>query len=257
MLLALAAGAPRALGGDFVLFKNVWGDVIVSTDTTAAGRALTHPTPQQPAYYLGVSLGRKLGSIPGDHEPDVKKLNRFVADVIAKQGYLDARPGAHEPALFLVIQWGYLKPGSQDLLWFLGYDSRQDVAAPTEIPGQLGPEIWRRDFRSHEIETIMDVAKDDIYGIIVTAFEFKSASTAQPIAYWQTRIGLPANGKSMAQALPAMLAAAGPAIGRMSDKPVLLDVDHARDGRVNLGELQIIEIVKDLPPPDTTAGEKK
>ena len=106
LLLALASGGPRAFGGEFVLFKNVWGDMIVSTDTTVAGRAVTPPTRQQPAYYLGVSLGPKLGSIPGDHEPDVRKLNRFVADVIAKQGYLDARLGAHDPSLFLVVQWG-------------------------------------------------------------------------------------------------------------------------------------------------------
>ena len=256
MLLSLSAGGSRALAGEFVLFKNVWGDVIVSTDTTEAGKALTLPTPQQPVYYLGMSLGCKLGSIPGDHEPDVKKLNRFVADVIAKQGYLGARPGVHDPSLFLVVQWGYLKPGSGDLLWFLGYDPSQDIAAPT-FPGQLGPEIWRRNFRSREIETILDDANDAIYGIIVTAFEYKSASTAQPVACWQTRIGLSANGKSMAEALPTMLVAAGPTIGRPSDKPVLVDADLAREGRVKLGELQILDIVNDLPAPSTTGGEKK
>jgi hypothetical protein len=256
MLLALAGGGPRVSGGDFVLFKNIWGDVIVATDTTAAGKALTLPTPQQPVYYLGMSLGCKLGSIPGDYEPDVKKLNRFVADVIAKQGYLDARLGAHDPSLFLVVQWGYLKPGTGDLLWFLGYDASQDIAAPA-FPGQLGPEIWRRNFRSREIETILDDAKDAIYGIIVTAFEYKSASTAQPIAYWQTRIGLSANRKSMAEALPTMLAAAGPAIGRPSDKPLLVDADLAREGRVKLGELKIIDFGNDLPAPGATDGEKK
>ena len=256
-LLALAAGGPRALGGEWVLFKNIWGDVIVSTDTTAAGKALTPPTPQEPAYYLGKSLGRKLGSIPGDHEPDFKTLNRFVADVIAKQGYLDARRGAHEPSLFLVVQWGYLKPGSGDLLWFLGYNPSQDIGASGGIPGQLGPEIWRLNFRSHEIQTILDDAKDAVYGIIVTAFEYKSASTAQPIVYWQTRIGLSAVGKSMAEALPTMLVAAGPAIGRPSDKPVLVDADHAREGRVKLGELQILDTANDLPSTGATGGDKK
>ena len=255
VLLALAGG-PRVWGGNFTLTKSVWGDVIVSTDTTEAGKALTPPSPQQPVYYRGMSLGRKLGSIPGDHEPDKQKLTDFVAATLARQGYLGAHKGVHDPSLFLVVQWGYLKPGTEDLHWFLGYDPRQDIAAPT-FPGHLGPEIWRRGFRSREIETILQDSQEAIYGIIVTAFDYKSADTARPIVYWQTRIGLPANGKSMAEALPTMLVAAGPAIGHRSDKPVLVDADLAREGRVQLGQLQILDIVNDLPAPNATGGEKK
>ncbi len=256
LLVLLGSGLPKTSCAEFVLFKNIWGDVIVATDTTEAGKALTPPTPQQPVYYLGMSLGCKLGSIPGDHEPDRKQLTDFVTGILAKQGYLGARPGVHDPSLFLVLQWGYLKPGTEDLRWFLGYDPSQDIAAPN-IPGQLGPEIWRRSFRSREIETILQDSQEAIYGIIVTAFDYKSADTDQPIACWQTRIGLPANGKSMAEALPTMLVAAGPEIGRPSDKPLLVDVSLARKSRVTLGELQILDIVKDLPAPDATDGKGK
>ncbi len=246
--LAFGAAAPVARSGKFVLFKNIWGDVIVSTDTTAAGKALTPPTPQQPAYYRGMSLGRRLGSIAGDEEPDVHELNRMVAAVLAKQGYLDARTGSHEPTLFLILQWGYLKPGSDDLLWFLGYDPAQDIGAPV-MEGIIGPEVFRRGMRSRAIETILDDAQDAIYGIIVTAFEFKSANTSQPVAYWQTRIGLSANGKSMAAALPVMVVAAGPVIGRPSDQPVLVDADSSREGIVKLGELKVLEYLNGSPPP--------
>lgn len=237
LALALAPSEARA---EFTLFRQVWGDAIVATDTTPAGRALTAPTPEQPVYYKGMSLGRRLGSIPGDEEPEEKELNRFVAKVLARHGYLGARPGESEPTLFLVVQWGYLEPGSGDLLWFLGYDASQDIGAPT-FPGMLGPEVWRRNFRSNAIETILQDAQGAIYGIIVTAFEFKSARTTEPVVYWQTRIGLPANGKSMADALPAMLVAAGPVIGRPADGPVLLDADNARQGVVTLGELKFLD----------------
>jgi hypothetical protein len=256
MLFALAAGGPRALGGEFVLFKQVWGDVIVATDTTEAGEALTPPTPQQPAYFLGRSLGCTLGSIPGDHEPDKKKLTDFVTGILAKQGYRSARQSGHDPSLFLVVQWGYLQPGTENLLWFLGYDPRLDIAAPV-FPDRPGPEVWRRGARSRVIETILDNADDPIYGIIITAYDYKSARTDQPIACWQTRIGLPANGKSMAQALPTMLVAAGSAIGRASDKPLLMNADRAREGSVKLGELQFLDVVNDLPPPGETGGGKK
>lgn len=239
-----------AHGSGFSLFSGTWGDVIVATDTTPAGRKLTPPSPEQPVYYLGQSLGCRLGSIPGDRLPPTKEMNRFVADVLAKQGYLGATPGAHEPALYLILQWGQLDPRGGDHLWFLGYDSRQDIAAPI-FPGLLGAEVWRRNNRSRMIETILDYASGPIYGIIVTAFEYHSARTQNPVIYWQTRIALPTNGKSMAEALPAMVLAAGPSIGRETDKPLLRDVDHARQGRVDFGQLKVLGVEDEFaaPPP--------
>jgi hypothetical protein len=240
VLLALGFALPGARGAEFTLFKSVWGDVIVATDTAPAGRALTPPTPEQPVYYRGRSLGRKLGSILGDREPEESELNRFVANVLARQGYLGASPGGQEPALFLVVQWGYLEPRNGDLLWFLGYDPGQDIGAPV-LPGMLGPEVFRTGMRSTAIDTILADAQGAIYGIIITAFEYKSARTPEPVVYWQTRIGLPAHGKSMAAALPTMLVAAGPAIGRPADGPVLLDADHARQGTVRLDEVKFLD----------------
>jgi len=245
VLLALGLALPGARGGDFVLFKNMWGDVIVATDTTPEGRTLTPPTPGQPVYYQGMSLGRRLGSIPGDREPPAKELNRFVTDVLAKQGYLGARPGVNEPSLFLVVQWGYLTPGTGDLLWFLGYNADHDLGAA--FGPVIGPEVYQRNMRSRAIETILSDAQGAIYGIIVTAFEFKSARTANPVAYWQTRIGLPASSKTMAEALPAMLVAAGPAIGRPADKPALLDVDNARQGVVKLDDIKFLDVLSEPP----------
>jgi hypothetical protein len=201
-------------------------------------------------------LGRKLGSIRGDHEPDVQEINQVIAKILAKQGYLPARPGVHEPSLFLIVQWGYMEPERNNLLWFLGYDADQDIGAPV-MEGILGPEVFRRDLRSHSMETILTNAREATYGIIVTAFEFKSAKTPSPVVYWQTRIGLPANGKSMAAALPTMLVAAGPAIGRESKTPMLLDVDDVREGRVDLGELKVIDFFLGSPERRPEAGAKK
>lgn len=251
--LGLVASAGRA---EFVLFKNTWGNVIVATDMTPAGRELTPPTPEKPVYYKGLSLGRKLGSINGDREPDIQQLNRFVGDILAKQGYLPAPAGMPEPELLLVLQWGYVQPGSENLLWFLGYDAKQDIAAQ-ENPNMLGPEVWRRGFRSTEIETILQDSQNPIYGIIVTAFEFKTARTPEPVPYWQTRIGLPANGKSMAAALPVMVTAAGPAIGRAAEKPVLVSADVAREGQVKLGELKFLDYDKGARPAEKTGDGKE
>jgi hypothetical protein len=244
-LLALIFGAlPSAYAG-FNLFRNIWGDVLVATDTTDEGKKFPAATKEQPVYYKGLSMGNKLGSgLRGDKEPTMQELNSFAASILAKQGYLPAKPGVHEPALLLVLQWGYLEPSSDDLLWFLGYNSRDDIAAPTQI-NFLGAEVFRRGMRSRAIETILQDAQHPIYGIMISAFEHKSAKTLSPVILWQTRIGLPTNGKSMAEAMPVMLVAAGPAIGRPADKPVLLDADAARAGSVNLGDLKFIESFED------------
>lgn len=250
----LSLSLSNAWCAGFSLFQSIWGDAIVSTDTTPEGHALAPPTPDQPVYYLGRSLGCRLGSIPGDKMPAEKEMTQFIAKVLAKQGYRGAKPGVHEPDLFLVVQWGYLEPRGGDLLWFLGYDPSQDIASPS-FPGVLGPEIYRRGARSPTIQAILDYADEAVYGIIVTAFDYKSANTSKPVIYWQTRIGLPANGKSMAQALPTMLVAAGNAIGRESNSPVLVSADTAREGAVRLGELHILDVIND--PPATSNSNPK
>lgn len=252
----LGLGGTRACGDGFTLFSGSWGDVIIATDMTPEGRALTPPTREQPVYYAGRSLGCRLGSIPGDREPEENDMIRIVTKVLARQGYLGADPAKREPSLFLFVQWGYLQPGSGDLLWFLGYDARQDVAAPV-FPGQLGAEVFRRDFRSRTTQTVLDYADEPIYGIIITAFEYKSASTSKPLIYWQTRIGLPANGKSMLQALPTMIIAAGPSVGRASDTPILRDADDARRGRVDLGDLEVLGYEGDPEPSGRSSESTK
>jgi len=256
VLLALALGGSVPVQAEFKLFRNIWGDVLVSTDTTPAGKELPQASKESPVYYKGLSMGNRLGSgLRGDKEPTVKELNNFAASILAKQGYLAAQPGKHEPTLLLVLQWGYLEPSSEDLLWFLGYHVEDDIAAPTQIDF-LGAEVFRRGMRSHATEMILHDAQNPIYGIMISAFEYKTAKTLNPVILWQTRIGLPTNGKSMVEAMPAMLAAAGPAIGRPSDKPVLLDVDAARAGSVDLGELKFLDSFYD-PARGPGIGAKK
>lgn len=254
--LALIFGGTDTALAEFALFKNIWGDVLVATDTTEEGKKLRPASKEEPVYYKGLSMGGRLGSPQrGDREPPIKDLNNFAATILAKQGYLPAQPGKHEPSLLLVLQWGYLEPGTGDLLWFLGYDEEDDIAAQTQI-NFLGAEVFRRGMRSRAVETILHDAQNPIYGIMISAFEFETAKTLKPVILWQTRIGLPTNGKSMTEAMPVMLAAAGPAIGRPADKPVLLDADSARAGTVNLGELKFMDSFED-PLRGQGIGSKK
>jgi hypothetical protein len=250
MLFCLAALEARA--GRSVLFERYWGDCVVVTDMTEAGRARRPASPENPVYFLGEVYGGRLGSLPGDRLPDPKEMGRFVAKVLAKQGYLGAKPGVDEPELFLALQWGRIDRRSGDSLWFLGYDRTQDPAAPAFgspiAPGGstiFGPEVFRRHFRPREIETVLEYAQEDIYGFIISAFEYKTARSAEPVVLWQTRIALPANGKSMSEALTTIVQLAGPQIGRETTKPVLR---HTEDRyTTKLGELEFIGFEADAP----------
>lgn len=258
-LFGMSVLLPGIRASEFMAFTRTWGNALVVTDMTPAGRALAHPTPSQPVYYRGLSLGSKLGWVPGDLIPDEKKLGQYVGKILAKQGYLYAEPGKHEPSLFLVLQWGYLQPTWGNLsymTWFVGYQQKMDVAAPASI-GVLGMDVLRRDFRSDEVETMLDTLKDSMYGVIVTAFDFKTAKTSHPTAYWQTRISLPAVGKTMAAALPTMIAAAGPQFGRETAIAVLRDADGAREGHVDLGELRVVGYEDPTKPARAATGSNK
>jgi len=227
---------------DLGWFKDSWGDVIVVTEMTDAGRARTRPSPDNPVYFKGRNLGCKLGnSIPGDKQPDIKEMADCVARILGGEGYLGAQPGGKDPELYIVLSWGYLRPGygnnsADELLAFLGYDPNQDIAASGTMGHLIGPEVYRRGMRSQNIQTILDYATKPLYGIMITAFDYESASTPHPILYWQTRMAIPARGKYMARAMPAMMAIAAPSIGRETEKPVVRDADV----RVEFGELEVL-----------------
>jgi hypothetical protein len=245
-LAALEARADR-----FLFSERQWGDCVVVTDMTDAGRAFRPAGREHPVYFLGEVYGGRLGSMHGDELPDPKEMSRFVAKVLAKQGYLGAQPGVHDPELFLVVQWGRLDRRTGDGLWFLGYNPRQDPAARVSWASRItsagfthfGPEIYREEFRPREIETVLEYAEDDIYGFIISAFEYKTARTAEPVVLWQTRIGLPANGKSMDDALTTIVRLAAAQIGRETTRPVLTRTDDRYTTR--LGELEILGVEED------------
>lgn len=232
----LTCCAPIAMA--FSLFPKADGEVLVVTDLTEEGRKRPDVTPEAPVYYLGMTLGARLGSIGGDKEPDQREVERFVTRLLAKRGFKGARGTTHPPTLFIVIQWGYMRP-NRDSLWFLGYNARDDIAAPSLI-NMLGAEVLLRNMRSREIETILMMAQEDLYGIIITAFDHDSAKTQRPVALWQTRIALPAARSYMQEALPKMLVLAADQIGRETAKPVFHDPSEPRNPSSTFGELQVL-----------------
>lgn len=154
-------------------FPNRWGNAVVTTYVSPAGRKLKAPDPKNPTSYLGLSRGCTLGSNPGDRLPDVDEMTKFVVDTLASQGYVGSAPGSNEPELFIVLEWGRLQPQTADLLSFLGYDPRKDIGSSPN-PGMLGPEVFRRNMRTPAVETVLSYSQGPIYGILLTAYDYQT-----------------------------------------------------------------------------------
>ncbi|HEY0946702.1 MAG TPA: hypothetical protein VGD81_15590, partial [Opitutaceae bacterium] len=239
--LALAV-VPVTRAGFFDFFKHDF-EVITVTDMTPEGRLRVPPTPANPAYYIPVSLGyRDFGGIvAGIKAPPKEEVYRAVGKVLSKHGFLPATEKTPAPTLLLVFAWGTLNadydPGvtfegatfevqrnRHQILKFLGgYKlgySEHDFDPLTAMPGLLV-------HRSYEAQALNDVATEDFYVAVVSAYDLDAARHKQKKLLWMTRMSCPSIGFAMPDVLPAMLEVGGPNIGRETDRPVWVNVsDH-------------------------------
>lgn len=243
-------------------------EVITVTDATDAGRAWPAPTPQQPQYYIPVSLGyRDLGGITARvKQPPEPAAIRTIQQQLAKLGYLPAADGTPPPKLVLVFAWGTLNtnirrsttmgmPGSQfnrdQIERFLGGEK---IGVSTHrIGGENIPgSIIRRDL-DDEARTLLAYAEDNYYVAVVTAYDLAAMRLNPTVSLdhlWITRIACPSLGLSLPDVLPDMLALAGPNLGRETPRPVRTVVAGSPQSKVKFGELQVIEYLKTPPPED-------
>lgn len=257
-LLLLACGAALALSSaalsaasPFTLFSRPSRDVFIVTDVTPDGRKVEPPTRQQPVYCEAMSFGCDFGSMPGDKLPDSAELLKVIVKILADQGY-QGNNDTHPPTLLLTFQWGYRKGGIGNNLAYLGGE-KLDLMWETENNSWINSNVLLRNMRSSASQKVMDVAAEDIYAVTICGFDYASTRSGKPVLLWQTRVAIPTTGVSMANALPRILAVAGPAIGRETKTTVIAKADDTREGRVDLGELEVIE--EDAPVTPAPSGQ--
>ncbi|HTO02266.1 MAG TPA: hypothetical protein VL069_01130, partial [Opitutus sp.] len=200
-----------------------------------------------------------IGGVKAGEKPIVRQeVDKTVLKALAKQGYLPAGAG-QEPEIALIWNWGTLNRvvspfnlGSTPLnhwqiVRFLGgekfgFSSRRNDAFP-EVSLSTGLE------RGGDLDKLMDVAMDDLYIAVITAYEVKPSDTNEPIRLWHTRIGCPARGFWLPEAMPAMLAIASPFIGRETPKPVWIRATDKFRPDIQLGDAKVMEYIeRDAPP---------
>ena len=239
--------------------------VIAVTDTTPLGALRRPVSAASPVYYAAVNAGYRDfgGIIAGDKIPPKEAVLKTIARVLAKQGYLPATD-EHPPTLLLVWTWGTMNTdrmpsmnpddteGRQinrnQLLRFMG---GYKVGLITKEPDPfrqdlLLPGAWIRDADS---DLIYELASEDLYVAAISAYDYAAALRQEKALLWMTKISCPSRGLAMPETLPAMLALAGPYIGRETAKPVSIKATEQFKTEVKIGDPTVVEYLDNRPLP--------
>lgn len=245
---------PAAIAG---LFSQPELQVITTTDMTEAGRKV-QASPEAPVRYVAVDLGyRDLGGIiAGDKLPDRKAVNKTLAKVLEKQGYLQAT-NKQPPTQLLVWFWGtfYVErlhrgdptmPDAQinqkGMLRFLGGEKLGMPALGQEDPFSSSGLPPGLQFQNPELDRFLETAKEDLYVIAVGCYDLEIYQKTKKLELlWVTKIAAPSKGFVMKDTLSKMAAIAGPNIGRETSKPVWVDADSHYKPDVQIGEGTVVE----------------
>lgn len=269
MFCAALAGSHVHAGWFAALHSRRDFEVITVTDMTPEGRRWPAPSREHPQYYLPVSLGyRDLGGVIGRvKEPPEESAVQTIARELAQRGYLPATEKTPPPTLVLVFSWGTLnakftptmrrdRPAAQQnrkqIVDFLG-GQKMGVTADCYEGGTFGLPVESR-LLDHDARDYLALANDNYYVAVVTAYDLAEMGKNPTLSLphlWITRIACPSLGFSLPDALPSMLALAGPNLGRETARPVRVVVPRRERPTVKYGELQVVEFLKELPPPAT------
>ena len=267
-------------------------EVITTTDVTSEGMRQVPASKAHPVYYVGLSGGYKdfAAAMNGDKLPSEKDMIRTLMVILARNGFLLADK-KHPPTQFLTWNWGTMYsndmhfvgstqspntvtiPGhgqvtttnsiSQDNMpaQELNYDQKLQFLGGEKLGlmGDLGssriaePRVEPPSTREDDAAEIGRAAHDNLYVIVISAFDFDSIKKRKPVLLWKTRIGCPCRGLVMDRTLPVMVAISGPNIGHETPTPALARSSDQRIGKVKVGDPTLQEFMDTGPTTDDSA----
>jgi hypothetical protein len=250
LFLAALLTTPLLHANGFLgFFETSAPDVLTVTDMTDEGRKWPLPEPGKPVLYEAISFGsRNFPGLPGDTAPNPRVMTAFIVKTLAEQGYEQAKEKG-VAKVFLSICWGY-SSANLGVLGFLGGDKLGLMWELQRYERNLSPNVRLRWTRSLTAEKVMDTAQGDLYIASIRAFDLEKLDTGTEVLLWSTRIACSSRGFDMADTIPTMITAAGPFIGRETQKPVWRNTTDLRKVRIEFGELKILEFMQPSSPTD-------
>ncbi|HEY8993716.1 MAG TPA: hypothetical protein VIM71_03445, partial [Lacunisphaera sp.] len=228
----------------------------------------------QPAYYVPVIFGwQEEGQVvAGEAPPKREMMLRELGQALAKRGYIlqALRPDANKttPSLIISVEWGYMNPitlppgfepasspradpEQQDTTDTDTPDSAQTTATELNqremITLVAGSAVKRQALFTHaDWEKLRDAVGEGRYFVIVSAYDFASSVKGEQKLLWRTRMSTPRQGVWLQQVAPALVAAGAPLFGRQSEAPAWKEY-RVRDGRVEMGDIKVIDPDAKLP----------
>lgn len=253
-LLITVLGGSSLHARDFLgFYTRTTPDVLTVTEVTEAGRSWPLPEPGKPVYYEAISFGaRNFPGLPGDVTPSPRAMTDLIVKTLTEQGFLRA-PKKGVAKVFLSIGWGY-SSANIGVLGFLGGDKLDLMRDLDSSPTAFGAPRW---MRSTTAEQVMNAAGSDLYIASIQAFDLEKLDADEKVLLWHTRIACEARGLMMASAIPVMVIAAGPFIGRETKEPVWRNAADFKQAHVGFGELKTIELIQTPPTKDETGNTTK
>lgn len=235
-------------------------DMTVYSELTELGRTLPEASPENPAYYVAFNNGyQPMGSNPtGEHPPVADAIEALLKRVLAQRGFLASGAAGPPPTLALFYHWGShsgvslaesLAEPEMDRL------RNQDVLQRAKLVGgpayaeklarEMSGDLIRADRTARENHLRYQI-ENDLYYVLVSAYEFTSLNQGQRRLVWRTTLTVNDQGVSMQETLPPLIASATAFFGRDTKESLALQRRINR-GSVTLGPLIIIE--NDVPDP--------
>ncbi|PTY05478.1 hypothetical protein DB347_13945 [Opitutaceae bacterium EW11] len=227
--------------------------VVVST-LTNAGTVVAPPSPDAPVTYRAFDAGFiEAGDVvAGDREPSAGDVAGAFRAALNRQGYRAASEGA-SPQLALVYHWGAARQKSMptDRAGYLNLGQEANFRCRIFLvaPPRLANAIWS-DIEAHSIgqnslrnlfadwQEAKQLADDDRYFFIVTAYDWADLAKGKATALWRTRMSAAENSGYMAQVIPALARGSGPYVGRTVSSTSITAVDVDAWDRAELGSVE-------------------
>ena len=226
-------------------------------------KKIVRPTADQPAYYLPLFVGNKdvgyADFVKNPPPPDA--IQRLLVDALASQGYLIMTKQAR-PSLVLAFWWGCMAPAKRDPQQYDQINPGSDPALQSvfnsQLPSQLGLQIHHQMLSMVAGDTLKDrrrtgddpqmvsaiaMAREPIYYILISAFDFDAWLREKRVLIWQAHISTKLWGRSFDEVVTPMVAAAAPLFGRETKEPQFFNVAIEPLANVQVGA----PVVKDYP----------
>ena len=258
--------------------------ISIITEMTDEGRKLTPPSQENPTYCYLFSSGYHQEGYEAAQEGAVPKdsFEKLVQKSLASAGYLPGNK-EHPAAQVLFLVWGVhvklrqnaveTEQGGEDDLGHHNLLSRaalvggaafeKDLAKAIQEQAVGGWEnasvidpVYRFTNRDALTRNLMEQVLDDCYYVVISAYDGAALARGEKKLLWRTKMSTPAQGVSLVETTPALVASGRPFFGREMAQASIVGKRITRGGHVELGPLEFKGYIDKPSEPETSPASK-